>query len=186
MKREDLAHILRAASKIVDDPDVVIIGSQSILGSYDEDDLPAEAVGSVEADVAFWDDEANDKSDMVDMHLGEESHFHVTNGYYAQGVSITTAKLPEGYRERMVRWENHSSQPGRAWCLEPHDLAASKLAAWREKDREFVGALIDFGLIKCAVLRERIETLPVLPTLRRRLLKWIDTVEATPPSADGR
>lgn len=46
MKREDLAHILRAAAQIVDDPDVVVIGSQSILGSYDEDDLPAQAVGS--------------------------------------------------------------------------------------------------------------------------------------------
>jgi len=38
VKREHLAHILRAASQIADDPDVVVIGSQSILGTYDEDD----------------------------------------------------------------------------------------------------------------------------------------------------
>lgn len=66
--------------------------------------------------------------------LAEDSPFHVMYGYYAQGVSLFTAKLPEGFRERMVRRECHSSQPGRGWCLAPHDLAASKLAAWREKD----------------------------------------------------
>jgi len=33
MKREQLEHVLRAASHIANDPDVVVIGSQSILGS---------------------------------------------------------------------------------------------------------------------------------------------------------
>jgi len=37
MDRQQLAHLLRAASKIADDPDIVVFGSQSILGSYDED-----------------------------------------------------------------------------------------------------------------------------------------------------
>jgi hypothetical protein len=30
-------------------------------------------------------------------------------------------------------------------CLEPHDLAAAKLAAGREKDYEFVTALLEPG-----------------------------------------
>ncbi|WP_211309050.1 hypothetical protein [Citricoccus muralis] len=41
MNRQQLAHILRSACTIVGDKDVLVIGSQSILGSYDEDDLPA-------------------------------------------------------------------------------------------------------------------------------------------------
>ena len=40
MNREQLAHVLRAASAIVDDRDILIIGSQSLLGSFDEDVLP--------------------------------------------------------------------------------------------------------------------------------------------------
>lgn len=87
MKREELAHILRAASRIVGDFDVVVVGSQSILGSYDEDDLPPQAVGSIEADVAFWDDHDNAKSDAVDGAIGEDSGFHAMYGHYAQGVS---------------------------------------------------------------------------------------------------
>jgi hypothetical protein len=44
--REQLEHILRAASKIARDPDVLVIGSQSVLGSFAEDDLPFEATDS--------------------------------------------------------------------------------------------------------------------------------------------
>ncbi len=41
MNREQLAHIVRAAAVIARDGDMVIIGSQSILGSYEDTDLPA-------------------------------------------------------------------------------------------------------------------------------------------------
>ncbi len=37
MTREQLAHLLRAASRITDDPDVLVIGSQAILGSFSEE-----------------------------------------------------------------------------------------------------------------------------------------------------
>ena len=57
MTREQLAHVLRAVSRIADDPDVLVIGSQSILGSYSEDELPPEATGSMEVDTAFFADQ---------------------------------------------------------------------------------------------------------------------------------
>lgn len=50
MNRQQLAHLLRSACTISDDEDVLVLGSQSILGSYDEDDLPSEATASLEAD----------------------------------------------------------------------------------------------------------------------------------------
>ena len=68
--------------------------------------------------------------------------------YYAQGVSTSTATLPEGWEIRLVLFENPSSEPGRGLCLERHDLVVSKLAANREKDFEFASAL----------LREELET----------------------------
>jgi hypothetical protein len=57
--REQLAHILRPAAQITRVSDVVVIGSQSILGTYAEDQLPAQAVASLEADLAFFDDDDN-------------------------------------------------------------------------------------------------------------------------------
>lgn len=70
---------------------MVVIGSQAILGSFDESDLPPEAWRSVEADVVFFDDPDQAKADRVDGAIGEESAFHQTNGYYGQGVSLSTA-----------------------------------------------------------------------------------------------
>ncbi|HEY1738351.1 MAG TPA: hypothetical protein VGI86_06565 [Acidimicrobiia bacterium] len=53
MNREQLAHVLRAASSLTGDPDIVVIGSQSILATYDEHTLPSEATLSMEATSRF-------------------------------------------------------------------------------------------------------------------------------------
>ncbi len=43
MTREQLEHVLRAASQIAAERDVLVIGSQSLLGSFAEDRLPHSA-----------------------------------------------------------------------------------------------------------------------------------------------
>ncbi|HET7798861.1 MAG TPA: hypothetical protein VFL38_00480, partial [Humibacillus xanthopallidus] len=78
-------------------------GSQSILGTYSEDELPDEAQASIEVDVTFFDDMDNAKSDRVDAFMGEDSQFHATFGYYAQGVDLTTATPPAGWRKYQPR-----------------------------------------------------------------------------------
>ncbi len=173
MKREDLAHILRAASQIADEHDVLVVGSQSILGTYSEDQLPDAAVASVEADVTFFWDAEDKKSDVVDGALGEDSTFHATFGYYAQGVSITTAVLPTGWRDRLVVFENESTEPGRGFCLDRHDLVISKLVAGREKDFAFAAALISADLVDPDVLLERAELIPSIPAVKRRVQAWV-------------
>ena len=80
MTREELAHVLRAASQIAKDNDIVVLGSQSILGSFEDDALPEEATLSIEADIAFIEDVDETKSDLVDGAIGEESSFHETYG----------------------------------------------------------------------------------------------------------
>ena len=48
MDRQQLAHILRAACDVTGNPDAIVLGSQSILGTYDEDELPPAATMSME------------------------------------------------------------------------------------------------------------------------------------------
>ena len=86
MKRSELAHILRSASKLASDPHILVIGSQAILGSFREDQLPVDATRSIEADVAFFNDPDERKSDLVDGGIGELSHFHESFGVYGQGT----------------------------------------------------------------------------------------------------
>ena len=62
--------------------------------------------------------------------------------------------------------------------VEAHDLAASKLVAFRDKDREFVRILLKENLIQPDTLAERVESLPCSPEERARLTEWIKrTVE---------
>jgi uncharacterized nucleotidyltransferase DUF6036 len=173
VRREQLEHVLRAASQIAADPDVVVIGSQSILGAIPEHQLPREATASMEVDVAFFDDPDNQKSDQVDGAIGELSPFHETFGYYAQGVSVSTATLPPGWRERLVLVESQSTRPGRGYALDPHDCVVSKLVAGREKDHAFANALIEAELIDPATVAGRIDTLEIDPRVMERLKRWI-------------
>lgn len=83
MTRQQLAHLLRRACAVVGDVDVLVLGSQSILGSFDENELPPQATASQEADIAFVNDPARDKADHVDVAIGEMSDFHRSNGVYA-------------------------------------------------------------------------------------------------------
>lgn len=169
MNREQLAHILRAAAYIADDADILILGSQSILGTFAEEQLPDEATGSIEADVAFFDDPDDEKSDAIDGAIGEGSLFHETHGIYGQGVSVSTATLPRGWRDRLVPYEREDALPGEGKCLEAHDLVVSKLVAGRQKDRTFAQALVNVGLISCDLLLERVEMLEVVEAVKGRV-----------------
>jgi hypothetical protein len=175
MNRRQLEHLLVVASRIAKRDDVVVIGSQAILGSYAETELPTDVTMSREADLAFWDDESQELSDRVDGAIGEMSEFDAMHGYYAQGVSLSTAVLPHGWRDRLVRYDVHGGGVT-GWCLEPHDLALSKLAAHREKDKLFVGALIESGIIDVAILDARVHTLDASPVdiaaVRREYEAW--------------
>lgn len=40
MRRDQLEHAIRTACQIIDHSEVIVVGSQSILGTYDERELP--------------------------------------------------------------------------------------------------------------------------------------------------
>jgi hypothetical protein len=176
VNRQQLAHLLRSACAIAHDADVLVLGSQSILGTFDEDDLPPEATASQEADIAFLDDPGRNKADGVEGIIGEMSTFHQEHGVYAEGVHIDVATLPDGWKDRLVSWELQSSKPAEPHFLEPHDLAVSKLAAGRQKDHDFVLALTRCGLLDVAVIRKRTSMLPpgTDPRIGERIEAWLN------------
>lgn len=173
MTRQQLEHIIRAAAGTADARDIVVIGSQAILGAYP--DAPPELTRSVEADVFPRD--APERSIVIDGAIGELSLFHETFGYHAHGVDRTTAVLPTGWQARLVRVATPQTMGAVGWCLEPHDLAVSKLAAGRDKDLAFVQAMVRHGLIKLEVLLTRLRETPGVLAERRdlaeqRLAAW--------------
>jgi hypothetical protein len=154
---------------------ILVIGSQSVLATFDEDELPDAATASMEVDLAYFDDPTEDKADAVDGAIGELSPFHEMNGVYAQGVSVRTAVLPEGWRGRVVPWSNQSTGRALAALLEPHDCVVSKLVAYRKKDFAFAAAMLESGLIDPTILARRVDRLPASldPLVQKRLHSWL-------------
>ena len=74
----------------------------------------------------------------------------------------------------MVKVQTEGTNGNIGWCLEGHDLAASKLAAFREKDREFVRILLREHYVDSAELQQRIRELAVEDKLLERMLRWVE------------
>jgi len=175
MRREHLDHLLRAASQIVGDRDLLVVGSQSVLGTWDEDHLPPAVTLSIEADLAPLDDPDETKATLIAAAIGEGSQFDRTFGYHADGVDVTTAVAPDGWRERLVIRDTPASAPGRGLCLEPHDCVVSKLYAGRAKDLEFADALVTAGFVDPHLLLERIGLLSRVTDRERDVLyRWVE------------
>jgi hypothetical protein len=170
MKRPEFEHAIRAAASILGTAELMVIGSQAVHAAVDGA-LPEAAQRSVEVDVVAFDDPDGRKADLVDGSIGEASMFHATFGYYAQGVSESTAVLPEGWRDRLVAFETPATNGVVAWCLEVHDLWISKAIANREKDVAFCAALLSAGLVNTSVLRSRLDAVSDLAIELRHLVE---------------
>ncbi len=114
-----------------------------------------------------------EKADEIEGSIGELSQFHETYSYYAQGVGPETAVLAEGWRDRLVPLKNENTDGRTGWCLEATDLAVSKLIAFREKDRDFVGAMLDHGLIDIEQVVDRLAKVPGEEKRRLVARQWI-------------
>jgi hypothetical protein len=171
MTRDQLEHAIRAACDVSNDTELWIFGSQALLGEFP--DAPESLRASIEVDVQPKN--RPEAVDVVDGALGELSMFHQTHGFYVHGISIESAILPNGWEQRAKPVSDPISTRGKTgWCIELHDLAASKLAAYREKDREFVRLLLIEEMIDGKILDERIGALNIEEKLRERLDRWLN------------
>jgi len=157
MNRTQLEHIIRAASQISGDTEIVVIGSQAI--NAQEMALPPAAFQSLEADV--FPRNYPERADEIDAAIGELSPFHSTHGYYAHGVSPKTATLPLGWEHRLIRLSSPNTEGAVGLCLGIHDLMLSKYAAGREKDIAFNRALVRQGCVSKRKLLGLVRAMPV-------------------------
>lgn len=188
MRRVDLELAIKVATEIVHQDRVLIIGSQSILGSFDEYELPPTATLSDEVDIApIADDEQETVATLLDGQAGEWSSFHDANGFYIQGVGTRTAVLPRGWKGRLVEVRPPGYPDSIGLCLDPIDLCVAKLVAGREKDWPFVDSLIGAGLVSPTQLRDRFRLLddgqsqldgPMIDdAFRDRLRSWAEAAK---------
>lgn len=162
MRQRQLEHLIRAATNLLNSSEVIVIGSQSILGSHKDTTLPEVLTLSIEVDFLPISGNESD-ADRIDGAIGEGSQFHETFGVYAEGVSPSTAVLAPGWRERLIPLPDPASGAV-GLCLDPHDLCASKLIAGRPKDLAFVEAAVSNYLVDPLIVEDHLKQIEHLAT----------------------
>lgn len=123
--------------QIISRTEVIVVGSQAILGTYREGVLPAAATMSLEIDIlpiARDNEETSRLADLIEGAAGEFSPFEILHGFYLDGVGMATSTLPAGWRERLVGVSNaNTAAPGgepqfTGWCLDKEDLCVASSA----------------------------------------------------------
>jgi hypothetical protein len=169
MRRDQLEHAIRTACQIIGRPEVIVVGSQAILGTFLEEQLPAAATMSIEVDILPIADDNRETArlaDLIEGVAGEFSPFEQLHGFSIDGVDLETSALPEGWRDRLVKVQNANTagptgEPRfTGWCLDKEDLCVAKLCAFREKDRNFVAALLHADLVNVQTILTRLSTVP--------------------------
>jgi Nucleotidyltransferase of unknown function (DUF6036) len=178
VRKPDFDHVIAVAATISGEDEIVVIGSQAILGSVAEP--PEEMVRSIEADVYPRANPA--KAEEIDGAIGDGSQFQVTYGYYAHGVAPETAKAPAGWEDRLVRVEvpPRVGQEGTvvALCLEVHDLVLAKCAAGRGRDWEFAEVALRAGIVEFPRLLGGVENMPLDAPRRRHINAMLEGIRA--------
>ena len=153
MRKRELKAALKAAARVTGERQFFIIGSQAVHAHCQRP--PAEVLLSQECDM--YPRTRPQAAELLERKLGRNSTFARKHGFYVDVVTPEVASLPEQWEKRVKRF---TVGPVTAYCLDIHDLLASKLAAGRLKDLELTGAVLKLGLAK-------------LPSLRRRLAKLL-------------
>ncbi|WP_193210984.1 DUF6036 family nucleotidyltransferase [Luteolibacter marinus] len=154
MRLDSLKHLARVAESLVEAERIVVFGSASLLATFPElgDDHNGPLSNTFDADFVLepWSEESGQ---LLHETLGEEEAFHIRYGYYADIIRpIAFEQFPEGWENRLV------PVPGveRAFCLEPHDMAAAKCQAGRPKDIDLLALLFAKKLLDPTLVKERL------------------------------
>jgi hypothetical protein len=168
VNREALEHLLRAAAAVTGESAFYVVGSAAILPSLPADAAVPDVVQrSREADL-IPESGSTRSIDLIDGALGLDSTFDGTFGYYADGVDLSTVRYaPAGWRERTIRFESPATGGAVGLCMEAHDLVIAKLCAGRDKDLDFVKALLSERRVDPGVLGERLAMVDAAETVRQ-------------------
>jgi Nucleotidyltransferase of unknown function (DUF6036) len=177
MKKQQVDHVLRSAGRITGEKQFIIVGSQALHGKHP--DLADCIVRSAEVDLLA--SKSPERTEWL-VAIGAYSPFHEEFGYYADPVSEETATLPKGWKGRLVRLPPGNTEGVRGLCLDPHDLAISKYAAFRDKDLVFTRELARRGLVCKEQLMTLLEQTKLTDELRERIrARIVADFEEPPP-----
>jgi hypothetical protein len=148
---KDLEKLFARARDLTNHTEFVVVGSNSVLGVPRDSALPARMTMSNDVD-AYPKADPGRAFDLV-KDLGQGSAFDLENGFYFDPVSPTLPTLPAGWESRLFRIALAGELT--LYFLDPNDAAVSKYARAEPRDREWLQAGIDAGVLSPAIIEYR-------------------------------
>ena len=147
LKKADIQHMVKSVAAATGFRDLVMVGSGALIATAKH--LPASLMMTQEADIFARDAADPDHAEqLIDGTFGIGSQFHTTFGYFVDAVSPGTAVLPRGWQDRTTIMKVPGNEGATITIIGAEDLAVAKIAAWREKDREWLGTCLNMRLVK--------------------------------------
>jgi hypothetical protein len=94
VRRDQLENAIRTACQIIGRPEVIVVGSQSILGTFREDQLPADATMSVEIDILPIADDNAETERLADLIEGVAGEFSPLRNSMDSASTAWTSQRP--------------------------------------------------------------------------------------------
>lgn len=182
MEKSDLFDLINAVQAILVDDLPIIVGSQATFALTN--DPPEIAFESVECDFLIHGSGKSHLRDRINSQLGVLTPFQREKGYFADALGLSTIVLASGWQDRLQPLITSEDRIV-AYCLEIHDVAASKLIAGRDKDLEFLFEAISSELISPLTLVDRLKLADTqvendtIPDRVSRLIVFLKKQDAT-------
>lgn len=178
MKIGQIDHVLRAVAMITGHKTFVMVGAAAVIARLHGNVSPFMAM-TAEVDIyAFGTPDVEHLSDMIDANIGQDSLFHTTHGFYADGVSPETAKMPIDWLNRAARYLPSDAPDVTAILPDVNDIALAKLVAWREKDIDWLALGIKTGILSIEIMTARLSMMPAESSDITILERKMRTLEA--------
>lgn len=162
----DLSHLqalFSEARRLTNHSEFVVMGSLSILGVVQGNDIPAQMLMSIDVDCYTKADPGRILE--LEKALGEGSAFEAANGYYLDPVSPDLPMLPDQWEPRLIPIGLGDGTV--VYFLEPNDAAVSKYARGDPRDREWIRAGLKAGILSAPIIESRFRQTPFLAAAER-------------------
>lgn len=151
----DLSHLqalFLEARRLTGHTEFVVVGSLSILGVVQRaSEIPERMLMSIDVDCYTKEDPG--RIFELEEKLGEGSRFEEENGYYLDPAAPQLPTLPAQWGYRLIKVE--LEEQINIYFLDPNDAAVSKYARCDVRDREWIKAGLNAGLLSAPIIASR-------------------------------
>lgn len=164
MDLDQLQTLLIEAKRLSKHKEFVVVGSLSILGvARKSSEIPARMLMSIDVDCYIPADPG--RIFELKERLGEGSEFEEQHGYFLDPISPQLPMLPDQWKHRLIPVDLEDGIVVR--FLDPNDAAVSKYARCDVRDRQWIRAGLEAGLLSAPIIETRFRQTPFLDAAER-------------------